>query len=951
MTLRSPVCGSHPWPALLIGVVVALLALAPAARAADRIYWANSGGGKISSASLDGSGGSDLDTGATTVSSPTGTAIDAAHGRVYWADNNGSAIKFANLDGSGGGGTLDTTGATVSQIRGMVLDLATGRIYWANENANKISYANLDGSSGGDLDTTGATVDSPAGVSIDLSAGRIYWANENSTTHPISSANLDGSGGGADLDTTGATASTPTGPTLDLAAGKVYWANLGNGTVSFANLSGGGGGQLATTGATVAGPFGTALDSGAARIYTASRDGTTISGVNLGGSGGSDLDTAGATVSSPMNPSLLEAPVGTGAPQVAGTAQVGHQLSCSQGDWAADKVSELLYRAPASFDYQWLRDGTPIGGATASTHDFTEADSGHTITCRVTAHNFAGQAQQTSDPARGPSERIFWANLGNSTISFADLAGGNGGELDTAGAAGHSPDGLAIDSTTGRIYWANASGAGIAYANLDGSGGGGNLNTTGANVNVPAGLVVDPGAGKAYWGNFNSSPDSAISYAHLDGSGGAPIETAPATVSSPSGLAIDTASNTLYWSNFGSDTHAISFTPVGGSGSDLTVLGQTAGVYALAIDQADNRIYWANNAANSIWYVDLAGGVAHPLNTTGATVSEPSGIAIDHAAGIVWWTNFGDPSHAVSYANIDGTGGDDLDTTGASPSGASYPNILRKPSSTSNPVVSGLAGAGHNLSCSHGGWAPDLLGAFLYRAPESYGYQWLKDGSPISGETGRTYSVTAGDVGHQMECRVTARNLGGDTDATSAPTTIKTKPANTVPPSISGTPVSGHTLTCHRGTWSGSTPQTYAYRWLRGSAPISGATKATYVVKAADVGKQLRCRVTASNPAGSATATSAAVLIKTPPKNTVAPRITGQPKVGKTLACNKGTWTGSTPITYTYQWRRNGSPIAGATHATYVAKTADRNRLISCKVTAHNVAGTATKTSGAVKVT
>lgn len=109
--------------------------------------------------------------------------------------------------------------------------------------------------------------------------------------------------------------------------------------------------------------------------------------------------------------------------------------------------------------------------------------------------------------------------------------------------------------------------------------------------------------------------------------------------------------------------------------------------------------------------------------------------------------------------------------------------------------------------------------------------------------------------------------------------------------------------------------------------------------------------MTAGNELGSTMATSAATTIKTPPKNTVAPKITGTPKVGKTLTCAKGTWTGSLPITYKYQWLRNGAAIAAATKATYVAKAADRNKLISCKVTATNAAGTAFKVSAAVKVT
>jgi len=176
-------------------------------------------------------------------------------------------------------------------------------------------------------------------------------------------------------------------------------------------------------------------------------------------------------------------------------------------------------------------------------------------------------------------------------------------------------------------------------------------------------------------------------------------------------------------------------------------------------------------------------------------------------------------------------------------------------------------------------------------------------------------------------------------------------PANTSPPTITGTPVAGHTLTCNKGSWSGSAPKTFAYRWLRNGVAIPGATSTGYMVASADVGKPLRCRVTASNSAGSAMATSAAVTIKTPPKNTAAPKVTGTLNVGRTLTCNRGIWTGSSPITYTYAWLRNGSPIAGATSAAYVATAADKNKSLSCRVTAKNAAGQATKASAAVEVT
>jgi hypothetical protein len=176
-------------------------------------------------------------------------------------------------------------------------------------------------------------------------------------------------------------------------------------------------------------------------------------------------------------------------------------------------------------------------------------------------------------------------------------------------------------------------------------------------------------------------------------------------------------------------------------------------------------------------------------------------------------------------------------------------------------------------------------------------------------------------------------------------------PENSSAPSISGTPAPGKTLTCSQGSWTGSSPISYSYVWLRDNAAITGATSSTYAVKAADAGHAVRCRVTASNAGGSAMAASSPVTIKRPPKNTVAPKVTGTPRVGRTLTCSKGTWTGSAPITYSYRWLRNGSAITGATNATYVAKAADAGKSLSCRVTAKNVAGQATKTSTGVNVT
>jgi predicted secreted protein len=75
----------------------------------------------------------------------------------------------------------------------------------------------------------------------------------------------------------------------------------------------------------------------------------------------------------------------------------------------------------------------------------------------------------------------------------------------------------------------------------------------------------------------------------------------------------------------------------------------------------------------------------------------------------------------------------------------------------------------------------------------------------------------------------------------------------TVAPAITGTTQQGQTLTVSNGTWTGS--PSYTRQWQRdtgaGFGNISGATSATYVLQAGDVGATIRCLVTATETFGS----------------------------------------------------------------------------------------------------
>jgi hypothetical protein len=141
-------------------------------------------------------------------------------------------------------------------------------------------------------------------------------------------------------------------------------------------------------------------------------------------------------------------------------------------------------------------------------------------------------------------------------------------------------------------------------------------------------------------------------------------------------------------------------------------------------------------------------------------------------------------------------------------------------------------------------------GTWTGTSPITFSYQWKRGGVSIGGATSSTYTLVAADSSANITCEVTGTNVAGSVSANSNTIAAQNfNPVNTVAPTLSpsGTQSTGTVITLGNGTWSGATPITFEYRWLRDNIVISGQTSNTYTLVSGDDGTVIKGEVRAIN--------------------------------------------------------------------------------------------------------
>lgn len=225
----------------------------------------------------------------------------------------------------------------------------------------------------------------------------------------------------------------------------------------------------------------------------------------------------------------------------------------------------------------------------------------------------------------------------------------------------------------------------------------------------------------------------------------------------------------------------------------------------------------------------------------------------------------------------------------------------------SPPTISGATTVGSTLTSAVGTFDPSTA---------SVTRQWLADGSPVPGATGETLVLGSSQIGTTISLRVTAVAPGYvDKVVTSTPTgRVQGVIQSVEPPTTSGEPRVGQTLTATSGTWSPS-PATTRFQWSADGTDIAGATSPSLVLGPELVGRTITVRVTAARPDHvEAVATSAPTTPVAPGDLTLtsASRLAGRARAKETIRVQVGA-VDPTATTVLVRWLVGGSPVKGET--------------------------------------
>ena len=221
-------------------------------------------------------------------------------------------------------------------------------------------------------------------------------------------------------------------------------------------------------------------------------------------------------------------------------------------------------------------------------------------------------------------------------------------------------------------------------------------------------------------------------------------------------------------------------------------------------------------------------------------------------------------------------------------------------------------------------------------------YQWKKDRTNVSGATAATYTIANAEQSHAGSYTCVVTNSAGSATSNAATLTVKVVPVITAHPA---------SLTVNPGvsasfavTATGTAP--LSYQWKKDGTSISGATGATYTIASTQQTHEGSYTCVVTNSVGSATSNAATLTVKDIPVITVQPQSrTVNPGQSASFSV---TATGTAPLSY--QWKKDGTNVSGATAATYTIASVQKSHEGSYTCVIENIVGSIVSTPGNLTV-
>jgi len=632
---------------------------------------------------------------------------------------------------------------------------------------------------------------------------------------------------------------------------------------------------------------------------------------------GSNGASTPETKTSAATAAVAKATLATATPTITGTPQFGKTLTAVTDGWTPGTF----------FTYQWLSNGTAVSAANGGTGPTFKPNVatqlGQTITVRVTGTKVGYTTASVTSAATSAVAANTFTVTPTPSIT---------GTLRALSAAGTNAVGSWEDGTTFTYAWMS-NGTVISGATA--------LTYSPPVTMVGSALSVSITASKIGYTSVTKVSEPVTITAATQTLSPTPVITGTVqfgrSINVTTGTWDTGTSLATQWMLDGeaiADATALTFSPTAdmvGHSITVTVTSTRTGYVTTSKTSAASLVAAASLTATPAPIITGTAKVAQELTAVAGTWDE--GVTLSYK-----WFASGDPIEgATSSTFIPGAAqagmpitvavtGEKLGFTPATVTSVATDNVaLGDLVDTPVPTIAGTPKVGVTLTAAAGDWDNGVVKTF----------QWFADDEEIEGAIESSYTPGLDRFDTVITVKVTGTKTGYEQITKVSEATNKIAPADLVTtpvPTVAGTPKVGVVLTALVGTWDVDTE--FTFEWFADGALIEEADGSEFTPTAAELGKRITVAVTGTKSAhASVTTTSVATLAVAAGTLTSAPAPTFAEsfRVGKVVTPATDGWDDETELSY--QWKRSGKAISGATSAEYTITVADYKKTLTVTVT------------------